>query len=696
MFPRGLITAGVLLLLLAATGFIYVLARPAPLVQTLEPERLELDKPQPVATPQPVVHEKAITTKHLAASRHLKTPEEFAVQIFSPSMAQTFVAPASVTLKAAANHRRELKGIEFYRSFRSTLCQSLSIPAIFPKELKIGEAFSPPYETQWDIREPGTFTIRAVATYKGGEQQISSPVVIIANPRQSGEQDSSPEAGEPPVARASTRWPVNRTCPDLAESINYLTYLEISPVRRINVCPHNPLDPANTVTRLTLNSKVIFGRYGNFPLFEYWTTGGRILREGKTAIWDVSELVSRPGLYTVVARADDGCDCTSIEAETLAVTNSCTSCVSVAWGCSTDAGLPSFTANVGKFAIAEKPTFYWTTTKGNILKGQGTSNVVVDTRGLAADEEFVVSVGVDGLLQYCTTQSSTTAVVGFDPCGPPFNFGGPDMPLPRPLSDPPIILLGIKDASAAKRSAPKPVRRDTQPPNVEIPSPSATPLPETHVRPRTNEKEWINISWTPRVKSDDSVTIRVVYNRSTESFQVSNIPGQLSEELKLGKLLSEWFGKDYQTFGEVRLRTAGLKCDSCNEEQFQSFDKEKLEWSWPLKPEGAGMQTFNIELWIKGEPRDKLSDNPALPAEKVWARLDNKVHVTEPFLTRNTVYAGGGLCAVLGLGLCVRGLKIYRVGDTYNVGQAVAVGRNVTMTNTTVNQDSNQGEDEHV
>ena len=32
------------------------------------------------------------------------------------------------------------------------------------------------------------------------------------------------------------------------------------------------------------------------------------------------------------------------------------------------------------------------------------------------------------------------------------------------------------------------------------------------------------------------------------------------------------------------------------------------------------------------------------------------------------------MCAVLGLGLCVRGIKFYRIGDTYNVGQAVAVG----------------------
>jgi hypothetical protein len=156
--------------------------------------------------------------------------------------------------------------------------------------------------------------------------------------------------------------------------------------------------------------------------------------------------------------------------------------------------------------------------------------------------------------------------------------------------------------------------------------------------------------------------------------------------LKLERPLVEWFGKNYQTFGDVRLLPAGLECKSCEKEQYQSFDKEKLEWSWPLKPEGPGIHSFNVELWVKGEPRDKSLGDASRPAEKVWTRLENRVAVTDPLLTRQTVYAGGGLCAVLGLGLCLRGLKIYRVGDTYNVGQAVAVGHNVSMTNTTVNQ----------
>jgi hypothetical protein len=192
------------------------------------------------------------------------------------------------------------------------------------------------------------------------------------------------------------------------------------------------------------------------------------------------------------------------------------------------------------------------------------------------------------------------------------------------------------------------------------------------------------------VKLDDAVEVKVVYNRTTEKVEVSNSAGEVTEELKLGKLLKEWFGKDYEVFGDLRLRTAGLQCDSCNQEQYQSFDREKLEWSWPLKPNGAGTQIFSLELWVKGEPRDPQSGKLPKASEKAWTKNSLKVVVKERVLTRTTVFAGGGLCAVLGFGLCVRGLKSYRVGDTYNVGQAVAVGRNVTMNNTTVNQQSPQ------
>ena len=212
------------------------------------------------------------------------------------------------------------------------------------------------------------------------------------------------------------------------------------------------------------------------------------------------------------------------------------------------------------------------------------------------------------------------------------------------------------------------------------------PPDNPHGRPRTEEKEWMKISWTPRVKTDDSVIVKVNYSRTSESLKVSDTLGQIAEELKLGKLLRDWFGDEYETFGDVRLRTAGLKCDSCLEERYQSFDKTQLEWSWPVKPEGQGSQSFTVELWVKGVPRARNSGRSPAPAEMVWSKTEYKVDVTEPFFTRNTIYAGGGLFAVLGLGLCVRGIKITHIGDKYNIEQAGVVGSNVTMTNTTINQ----------
>jgi hypothetical protein len=599
---------GILLLLLAAAGVIYVMARPKPLVEVLEPERLQFEKPQTSPAPTPFVGEKLITTKHSAASpRHLKPIKQYVVQILSPSMAETYTAPATVSLSASANYTDELKLIEFYRSAAETFCESLSTRVNFPKELKIGEARAAPYDVQWNIQESGTVIIRAVATYMSGEQQVSPPVVIIINTKQKPADTSSSLTTPEHVMRTTKRRPLNRTCPDLAERINYWTVLSVEPRSAINICPHNPDDPLNTLTQLTLRSDVIGGTYSNAPSFKYWVNGGKLLKQDLQTTWDLTDLGARPGVYTVIAQADDGCDCTNIQTRTVVVTNSCTPCL-------------------------------------------------------------------------------TPEV----PCDPPTNTGGgEDPPPPTTISSLPINQRPIWESTptAAKRSTRKPERNQTPPEYIEVPQPVPTPAPNTLNPRRANEKDWMNISWTPRVKSDDSVIIKVIYNRTTESFHVSNAAGEVSEEIKLARLFRDWFGNEYQTFGDVRLRTAGLKCDSCNQEQYQSFDKEKLEWSWPLKPEDTGRQTFNIELWLKGEPRDKNLGKAAIAPEKVWARIDNKIEVTEPFLTRNTVYMGGGLFSVLGLGLCLRGFKAHlQVGDTYNVGQAVAVGRNVTMTNTTVNQ----------
>jgi hypothetical protein len=179
MSPLRTIAPGVLLLLLAAAGLIYVVARPKPRLEPLPPEALLLVREEPRSTPSPVLLRTSVPKEHSTLSRRKTSPTQYAVSILSPSMAETFVAPATVTLKASADHERELETIEFYKGPTGTVCESLSPSVKFPKELKIGEVRTTPYSVQWNVRDPGIFIIRAVATYKGGEQQVSDPVVIV-------------------------------------------------------------------------------------------------------------------------------------------------------------------------------------------------------------------------------------------------------------------------------------------------------------------------------------------------------------------------------------------------------------------------------------------------------------------------------------------------------------------------------------
>jgi len=469
--------------------------------------------------------------------------------------------------------------------------------------------------------------------------------------------------------------PMNRKCPELDEKIHYRTHLSAEP-HEINTCPDNRRDPANSETQTLLRSLITSGVYSNTPTFSYWVNGGRMLNNGKNGIWDLSEVKLHSGVYAAIVRADDGCDCRAVSVTSINVTNFCTPCLQLECtptATSVSPGLQSFRAYAGSFALNSTATFNWTTSSGTIVKGQGTRDVTIDTSTQPIGEPFVVTVSVGGLERYCVNKVSYPATVG-KRCSKNEAYGG----------------FGAQHESSrrARRRQPAAVAGAAE---DEIVRTSLPPVGEgPPIGPSSKETEWINISWTPDVKLDDAVEVKVVYNRTTEKLEVTNSAGEVSEELKLGKLLKQWFGKDYEVFGDLRLRAAGLQCDSCNQEQYQSFDREKLEWTWPLKPNGAGTQIFSLELWVKGEPRDPQSGKLPKASEKAWAKNSLKVVVKERMLTRNTVFAGGGLCAVLGFGLCVRGLKIYRVGDTYNVGQAVAVGRNVTMNNTTVNQQSPQ------
>src|SRR4029079_15087038 len=132
MFPRQIAT-GVFLLLVAIGGVVYVLARPKPRVETLQDEPLELrlsqtNQPVIVPSPEPQPSLEILsyeTATHYTQPRPIKTYE---VELVSPTMAQTFVAPAKVKLKATASREKQLSRIEFYKSPDGTVCQSLTNP----------------------------------------------------------------------------------------------------------------------------------------------------------------------------------------------------------------------------------------------------------------------------------------------------------------------------------------------------------------------------------------------------------------------------------------------------------------------------------------------------------------------------------------------------------------------------------------
>src|SRR5688572_10230115 len=98
MSPLKTIAAGVLLLLVAVTGLVYVLARPKPLVQSLQPEALPaIEVPASDESPEPTPEESPASVSHQPPVLKLQIPQlkTFAVKLQSPKMAETFVASAT-------------------------------------------------------------------------------------------------------------------------------------------------------------------------------------------------------------------------------------------------------------------------------------------------------------------------------------------------------------------------------------------------------------------------------------------------------------------------------------------------------------------------------------------------------------------------------------------------------------------------
>lgn len=491
-------------------------------------------------------------------------------------------------------------------------------------------------------------------------------------------------------------------CPNVSERVDYdLTlYADAS---HLNICPYNLNDPQTQDAQINLHTKAL-GVYGNKLTYQYWTNGGQVISDGANARWDLSAVRLQPGYYTAVVAATDECGCTTITSTSVLLTNYCTPCLSVFHVCPETPEQSRismrFKVEVPEWALEGQPTYQWRVSNGTIIQGQETSSITVDTSKLSEGTEVTATVEVGGLYQYCLANEVATAIVG-QGC----------QPGPRKIDEYGNINFdrGLRRAKTAKQGQKTRTTSESELTGGEDGQTSTRP-PPTKSSP---EREYMNLAWPKLTEIQRSATIIVRYQRETATLNLSNEQGDVTEQLNLPRLLKDRYGPDYEVWANVKLRSAGFSCPTCNEEQYQSLDNAQLEWSWNIISERGGTQTFNVELWVEGRQRNHPREKR--PPEKVWSRNNLELSVEESQPTRNTIIASSALFCLLGLGLSLKGINIHigdkimgdkfrgdkitgdkvigHKGDIYNVERGVGVGRQVNMEETEIDQNGGEAED---
>src|ERR1044072_4579431 len=193
MSSRLTITLGSIFLLLGLGGFVYILAPPKPAVVPVPADALPFEKSEPSPTPESTPKEKAPENPPPPPAPTPSVPR-LSVQLVTPVMAQTFVAPAEIKIVATAQPARQLTRIADYYApvglLGKSFCRSLNDlgPTLNPSEasgdpalVKIGESTAAPHTLVWTTAAPGIYNVTAVGTFRSGLQQMSPPVVIVVN-----------------------------------------------------------------------------------------------------------------------------------------------------------------------------------------------------------------------------------------------------------------------------------------------------------------------------------------------------------------------------------------------------------------------------------------------------------------------------------------------------------------------------------
>lgn len=205
---------------------------------------------------------------------------------------------------------------------------------------------------------------------------------------------------------------------NIPPSVNSVTLSE----RRVTLpCPPNtrPAEGANCSDDMSVNVATSASDPENDVLtYSYTVSGGRVVGTGANVQWDLTGV--QRGNYTVTVGVDDGCGiCGPTKTETITVEDC--NCVPVCVDCPTvDVQGPggvtqpgetvTFTANVR--GGTGNATYNWSVTQGEIISGQGTPVITVqtnsDTRG---NIDARVDVTDAGACQPCAPFGSETAPI---------------------------------------------------------------------------------------------------------------------------------------------------------------------------------------------------------------------------------------------------------------------------------------------
>ncbi|MDT5155955.1 MAG: hypothetical protein QOC99_2288 [Acidobacteriota bacterium] len=211
-----------------------------------------------------------------------------------------------------------------------------------------------------------------------------------ASPQKKSQAAPAPTPNQPPTITLDADTQVVTLCPDAESTANPRVHLKAA-----GISPEGK------------------------PLRYKWTvSGGRLDGDGTDVVWDLSD--AQPGVYNAAVTVESGpVDnplCTAFTSTKVVVRN-CPPprpvCPNVSIYCPDvqQAGTPvTFTASVSGGTVGVTPIYHWNVSAGQIISGQGTATITVDTAGLAG-QPITATVEVAGYNLDCraTCQAAVPA-----------------------------------------------------------------------------------------------------------------------------------------------------------------------------------------------------------------------------------------------------------------------------------------------